>query len=408
MLSHNNIVSNVLAVEHLPPVDHRDTALSFLPLCHSYERVLTYLYQYLGVSVYYAESMEKIGDNIREIHPQVFSAVPRLLEKVFDRIVDKGKELTGVKRSLFFWALDLGLRFELDGRNGWWYDLQLSIARRLIFSKWREALGGNTRVIVSGGAALQPRLARVFWAAGIPVLEGYGLTETSPIIAVNNFEPRGTCFSTVGPVIKDVEVRIAPDGEILCKGPNVMLGYYNRPDLTAEVIDADGWFHTGDIGMFVEDRFLKITDRKKEIFKTSGGKYIAPQVLENRLKESPFIEQVMVVGENRKFPGALIVPSFAHLRRWCEEAGIPYSSDAEMARKPEAVARIAAEVEEINRTFSQFEQIKKFELVGKEWTVDGGELTATLKLRRKILMERHQQLVERIYEEEGASVSIKS
>jgi long-chain acyl-CoA synthetase len=405
MLSHDNIVSNVLAVEHLPPVDHRDTALSFLPLCHSYERVLTYLYQYLGVSVYYAESMEKIADNLREIHPQVFSAVPRLLEKVYDRIVEKGKELTGIKRKLFFWSLDLGLRYELEGRNGWWYETQLKIARRLVFAKWREALGGNTRVIVSGGAALQPRLARVFWAAGIPVLEGYGLTETSPIISVNNFEPNGTSFSTVGPVIKGVEVRIAADGEILCKGPNVMLGYYNRPDLTAEVIDADGWFHTGDIGTFVDNRFLKITDRKKEIFKTSGGKYIAPQAIENKFKESSFIEQLMVVGENRKFPGAVIVPSFAHLRKWCAEEGIDYSTDAEMISNPAVVSRIAAEVEALNRSFSQFEQIKRFELVGKEWTIDGGELTATLKLRRKILTERYQALIEKIYAEEGAAVS---
>lgn len=401
MLSHHNVVSNVLAVEHLPPVDHRDRALSFLPLCHSYERVLTYLYQYLGVSIYYAESMEKISDNLKEIHPQVFSAVPRLLEKVYDKIVDKGKELTGIKRMLFFWALDLGLRYELDGKNGAWYEWQLNLARKIIFSKWREALGGNTRVIVSGGAALQPRLARVFWAAGIPVLEGYGLTETSPIISVNNFEPRGTCFGSVGPVIKGVTVRIADDGEILCKGPNIMMGYYNRPDLTQEVIDQEGWFHTGDIGVFIDDHFLKITDRKKEIFKTSGGKYIAPQALENKFKESPFIEQLMVIGENQKFPAAIIVPAFAHLKKWCELKSIPYSTNEEMISRTEVVERIAREVEELNAAFSQHEQIKKFELVGKEWTIDGGELTATLKLRRKLIAERHQALIEKIYQSEG-------
>lgn len=401
MLSHDNVVSNVIAVEHLPPVDHNDRALSFLPLCHSYERVLTYLYQYLGVSVYYAESMDKISDNLKEIHPQVFSAVPRLLEKVYDKIVDKGKELTGIKKMLFFWALNLGLRYELDGKNGFLYESQLKLARKIIFSKWREALGGNTRVIVSGGAALQPRLARVFWAAGIPVLEGYGLTETSPIISVNNFEPRGTSFGTVGPVIKGVTVRIADDGEIICKGPNVMMGYFNRPDLTQEVIDNEGWFHTGDIGVFIDNHFLKITDRKKEIFKTSGGKYIAPQALENKFKESQFIEQIMVIGENRKFPAALIVPAFAHLQKWCEIKSIPYTTHAEMVARPEVVERIAREVEELNATFSQHEQIKRFELVGHEWTIDGGELTATLKLRRKLIAERHQALIDKIYQNEG-------
>lgn len=400
MLSHYNVVSNVLAVEHLPPVNQNDRALSFLPLCHSYERVLTYLYQYLGVSVYYAENMDKIGDNIREIHPHVFSAVPRLLEKVYDKIVAKGKELKGIKRGLFFWALDLGLRYEHGNKNGWFYAIQLAVARKLIFSKWREALGGNTRVIVSGGAALQPRLARVFWAAGIPVLEGYGLTETSPIIAVNNFEPQGSAFGTVGPVINGVTVRIAQDGEILCKGPNVMMGYYNRPDLTNEVIDSEGWFHTGDIGTFEENRYLKITDRKKEIFKTSGGKYIAPQALENKFKESPFIEQIMVIGENQKFPAAIIVPSFAYLKDWCAIKEIPFVSSQEAVRLPEVLDRIGREVERINQDFAQPEQIKRFELAAHEWTIDGGELTATLKLRRKFIAEKYKDLILKIYDQE--------
>lgn len=399
MLSHNNIVSNILASEHLCPVGPGDRALSFLPLCHSYERMLTYLYMFIGVSIYYAESIEKIGDNLKEVKPQVFSTVPRLLEKVYDKIVAKGKELSGVKHKLFFWALDLGLRFEKDGKNGFFYELQLKIANRLIFSKWREALGGNVRVIVSGGAALQPRLARVFWSAGIHVLEGYGLTETSPVIAVNNLEYRGSAFGTVGPVINGVKVMIAEDGEILCKGPNVMLGYYNRPDLTAEVIDKDGWFHTGDIGCFIEDHYLKITDRKKEIFKTSGGKYVAPQALENKFKESQFIEQIMVLGENRKFPSALIVPDFAHLRTWCEIHEIKFTTAPEMILTPEIIDRIKKEVDEFNVNFGQAEQIKKFALVANEWTVNTGELTATLKLKRKIIYEKYISQIEKMYAE---------
>ena len=399
MLTHDNIVSNILSSEHLCPVGPGDRALSFLPLCHSYERMLTYLYMYIGVSIYYAESIEKIGDNLKELKPHVFSTVPRLLEKVFDKIVNKGKELTGIKHKLFFWALDLGLRYEKDGKNGAWYELQLKLANKLIFSKWREALGGNVRVIVSGGAALQPRLARVFWSAGINVLEGYGLTETSPVIAVNNLEHRGSAFGTVGPVIKGVKVMIAEDGEILCKGPNVMKGYFNRPDLTAEVIDADGWFHTGDIGCFIEDHYLKITDRKKEIFKTSGGKYVAPQALENKFKESQFIEQIMVLGENRKFPSALIVPDFAHLKKWCEIHNISYSDNQDLIRKPEVIERIQKEVEIYNADFGQAEQIKKFSLLPNEWTVDSGELTATLKLKRKIINEKYSSLVEKMYSE---------
>src|SRR5258706_1930140 len=327
MLTHDNIISNIAATEHLAPVNQEHRALSFLPLCHSYERMLTYLYMYLGVSIYYAESMEKIADNLKEIKPQVFSTVPRLLEKVYDRILERGKALTGVKKLLFLWAVNLGLRYELNGVNGWWYETQLKLANKIIFDKWREALGGNVRAIVSGSSALQPRLARVFWAARIHVLEGYGLTENSPVIAVNNLEKNGAHFGTVGPVINGVAVKFAEDGEILAKGPNVMKGYFNRPDLTAEVIEKDGWFHTGDIGTMVDNHFLKITDRKKEIFKTSGGKYIAPQMIENKLKESPFIEQLMVIGENQKFPSALIVPSFQYLKKWSEENGVQATSN---------------------------------------------------------------------------------
>jgi long-chain acyl-CoA synthetase len=396
MLSHDNILSNVKATVHLLPFDHHGRALSFLPLCHSYERMLTYVYMYCGVSIYYAESTDKLMEHFKELHPDGFSTVPRLLEKVYDRIVEKGKDLSGIKKSLFFWALKLGLRYELNRTNGWWYETQLKLANKLIFSKWREALGGNVKVIISGGAALQPRLARIFWAARIHVLEGYGLTETSPVIAVNNFEPNSVMFGTVGPVIKEVSVKIAEDGEILCKGPNVMLGYYKRPDLTADTI-RHGWFHTGDIGTLVQNRFLKITDRKKEMFKTSGGKYIAPQAIENKLKESLFIEQVMVIGENRKFPAALIVPSFSHVQKWCETKGIDFTTNEEAIRKPEIIERIKKEIAEFNKEFGQTERIKKFELLPKEWTIETGELTPTLKLKRKIILEKYNDLVEKIY-----------
>ena len=392
-------MSNILATQHLLPFDYHGKTLSFLPLCHSYERMLTYLYMYNGISVYYAESTDNLMSFFSEVHPDGFSTVPRLLEKVYDRIVEKGKELSGIKKMLFFWALNLGLRYELNGANGWWYEAQLNLANKIIFAKWREALGGNVKVIVSGGAALQPRLARVFWAAKIPVLEGYGLTETSPVIAVNNFEPDSVMFGTVGTIIKDVSVKIADDGEILCKGPNVMLGYYKQPDLTAEAIDKDGWFHTGDIGTIIRNRFLQITDRKKEMFKTSGGKYIAPQAIENKFKESLFIEQIMVIGENRKFPAALIVPSFPLLKKWCEAKGTNYTTDEEMIRNPEILSRISREVNEFNNDFGQTEQIKKFALLAKEWTIDSGELTPTLKLKRKIIMEKFGASVEKIYSE---------
>lgn len=397
MLSHNNLVSNVIASEKLCPVDSRHKALSFLPLCHSYERMLTYLYMYIGVSIYYAETLDTIADNLKEVKPELFSTVPRLLEKTYDKITKKGAELTGIKKGLFFWALNLGLKYEMHKKNGYWYELQLRFANKLIFSKWRDALGGNIRVIVSGGAALQPRLARVFWSAGIHVLEGYGLTETSPVIAVNNLEPNGAMFGTVGTIIKNVEVKIAPDGEILCKGPNVMLGYYKRPDLTKEVIDEDGWFHTGDIGILIDNHFLKITDRKKEIFKTSGGKFIAPQSLENKFKESPFIEQLMVIGENEKFAAALVVPSFSHLRSWCEHKGISTGTNEELISDPQVIAKLDKEVQEFNRTFGKTEQIKKIKLLAKEWTIDSGDLTATLKLKRKIIAERNSKLIAEIY-----------
>lgn len=400
MLTHDNLVSNVWATRGLVPAGYKARALSFLPLCHVYERMLTYLYMYLGISIYYAESLEKIVDNIKEIKPDAFSTVPRLLEKVYDRITAKGKELKGIKRSLFFWALDLGLRYELHGANGLYYEMQLWLANKLIFNKWREALGGNVKVMVSGGAALQPRLARVFWAAKLIVLEGYGLTETSPVIAVNNTNvPDSVRFGTVGPVIEGVEVKIAEDGEILCKGPNVMKGYYKRPDLTAEVIDSDGYFHTGDIGVLEKGRFLKITDRKKEIFKTSGGKYIAPQSLENKFKESPFIEQMMVIGENQKFAAALIVPAFAYLKSWCTMHNIPYENNETVVLNADVIARIRKDVDDFNRSFGQTEQVKKIILLPREWSVDSGEMTPKLSLRRKIIFERNREAIEKLYGE---------
>ena len=399
MLSHHNIISQIISCQNLAPVTPQSRALSFLPLNHVYERVLCYLYIYLGVSVYYAESIEKVADNLKEVKPEMFGCVPRLFEKVYDRIVSKGAELTGVKKKLFFWALDLGLRYETNGANGWWYEQQLKLARKLIFSKWQEALGGQVKAAVSGGAALQPRLARVFWAAGIPILEGFGLTETSPVIAVNTLEPGGLRFGTVGKTIKDVTVRIAEDGEILCKGPNVMLGYYKRPDLTAEVIDAEGWFHTGDIGVFEEGVYLKITDRKKEIFKTSGGKYIVPQHIENMLKESRFIEQVMVIGENQKFAAAIVVPSFVFLQEWCNRKEIPFTDNESIIKNERVIARIQKEVDAINTRLGNFEQIKKFILLPREWTIDNGELTPKLSLKRRVIMQQQTDAVTRLYSE---------
>ncbi len=399
MLSHNNLISNSLASQNLCPFQSHWKALSFLPLNHVYERMLTTLYLYLGISIYYAESLETIGDNLKEVKPEVFSTVPRLLEKVYDKIVAKGADLTGIKKKLFFWALDLGLAYELNGANGWWYEMQLKLANKLIFSKWREALGGNIFAVVSGGAALQPRLARVFNSAKITVLEGYGLTETSPVIAVNNFLPNGIKFGTVGPVIDGVTVKIAEDGEILVKGPNVMLGYYNRPDATAEVIDTEGWFHTGDIGMFEENRFLKITDRKKEIFKTSGGKYIAPVMIENKLKESPFVEQAMVIGENQKYASALIVPAFAFLKEYCQRKNIPFTSNEDLIKNEQIKARIIREVEKVNEHLAQYEKIKNPQLLAREWSIDKGEMTPKLSLKRKVIMAANKELVDKIYAE---------
>ena len=397
MLSHNNLISNVEGCRPKIPANEHSRVLSFLPACHVYERMLHYLYMTIGASIYFAESLDTIGENIKEVKPQVFTAVPRLIEKVFDKIMAKGEELTGIKRKLFFWAVKLAENYEFEGKTVW-YSIKLIIARKLIFSKWQEALGGEVKAIVSGSAALQPRLARMFFAAKLPVLEGYGLTETSPVISVNCFQ-KGIRIGTVGTLLENIQVKFAEDGEILVKGPNVMMGYYKLPEKTKEEIDEDGWFHTGDIGQFVEGKFLKITDRKKEIFKTSGGKYIVPQAMENKFKESRFIEQMMVVGENQKFPAAFIVPNFAYIKEWLTKEKIECSdkSNKGVCTNNKVIEKINEEVATFNKSYGNWEQIKKVVLFENEFSVDGGELTPTLKLKRKIILEKYKDQFEKIY-----------
>lgn len=394
MLTHNNLVKNFEHSAVLLPEGIRK-GLSFLPLSHIFERMVVYLYMNCNTSVYYAESMDTIVADIQFVQPNVFSTVPRLLEKVYEKIMEKGKALTGIKRGIFFWSVALAEKYEIE--SSWFYNLKLSIARKLVFKKWQEALGGEIVVIVSGGAALNPRLARIFWAAGMPVFEGYGLTETSPVITVNHFG--NTMFGTVGPAIEGVEVKIAEDGEVLVRGHAVMKGYYLRDDLTAETIDHDGWFHTGDIGELLEGKFLKITDRKKEIFKTAGGKYVAPQTIENKFKETPLVEQVMVLGENRKFPAALIVPNFAALKSWAAKKGIPYTSDVEMAKNAQVIEKFNQIVVQSCKDFGKWEQVKRFELLPKQWSIDGGELTPKLSLKRKVILEKNKEVIEKIYKD---------
>jgi len=398
MLSHNNIVSNVLdSAPRIPFEKGKSRSLSFLPICHIFERMILYLYQYYGVSVYFGESIDKISDNIKEVKPNVMTAVPRLLEKIYDSIYSKGLQLTGIKRKLFFWAIDLGLKYNPYKANGFWYEFQLKIARKLIFSKWKEGLGGNLDLLVSGSAALQPRLARVFAAAEIPVMEGYGLTETSPVISVNDIRDFGFRVGTVGKLINNVEVKIADDGEILCKGPNVMMGYFKDEVLTKEAL-RDGYFHTGDIGEFDNDGFLKITDRKKEMFKTSGGKYISPQLLENAMKQSRFIEQIMVIGDGQKMPAAFIQPNFEFLKTWEKLHGITVgNTNEEIISNPKVIERIQEEIDIMNEKFGNWEKIKRFELTPDVWSINGGQLTPTLKLKRKIVMEKYIDLFQKIY-----------
>lgn len=399
MLSHNNIVSNVLgSATRVPFETGTYVALSFLPVCHIFERMILYLYQYYSVSVYFAESIEKISDNLKEVKPHVITAVPRLLEKVYDKIIAKGTALGGIKQKLFYWAVELGLEYEPYGANGWWYGTKLNLARKLIFSKWKEGLGGNIELIVSGSAALQPRLARVFAAAEIPVMEGYGLTETSPVVAVNDMRNRGFKVGTVGKVIEKVEVVIAEDGEILTKGPNLMIGYYKEPEKTREAIDENGYFHTGDIGEIDSEGFLKITDRKKEMFKTSGGKYVAPQIIENTMKQSRFIEQIMVIGDGEKMPAAFIQPNFEFVQEWAKRKNINIgTTNEEMIKKPEVIDRIQEEVDFYNQKFGNWEKVKKFELIPEVWSIEGDQLTPTMKLKRRNIKERYKVLYNKIY-----------
>ncbi len=397
MLSHKNILSNVIACIPCLPDFPEMRALSFLPLNHIFERMITYFYLFKGTAIYYAESLDTIADNLKEVKPTIFTTVPRLLEKVYEKIMMKGSELTGIKKKLFFWAHRLATRYEINQDQGWWYNLQLKIANKLIFSKWREALGNNVKAIVSGGAACQVRLIRIFTAAQVPILEGYGLTETSPVISVNRFQEEDRYFGTVGPVIDGVEVKIAEDGEILCKGDNIMMGYYKQPDLTREAI-IDGWYHTGDIGTIVEGRFLKITDRKKEMFKTSGGKYVAPLPIENKFKESLYIEQIIVIGAGEKFVSALIVPAYPNLRDWAKKNDLPELSNEELIQHPQVIELFNKTVDRYNEHFNHVEQIKKFTLCAKEWSIDGGEMTPKLSLKRKVILDKYQDIIRKMYD----------
>jgi len=397
MLSHRNIATNINDALHLLLLDHTDRVLSFLPLCHVFERTVHYAYQLKGYGLYYAENMGTIAQDLRDIKPGMFVTVPRLLEVMYDKIISKGKALKGIKKQIFFWAVNLGQKYELGRANGAFYEWKLSIARKLVFSKWQEGLGGRLQVAISGGAALQPRLARIFSAAGIPIQEGYGLTETSPVVAANERDWPNNMIGTVGLILKSIEVKIADDGEILVKGPSVMLGYYKNEAMTREVIDKDGWFHSGDIGEMIDGRFLKITDRKKEIFKNSGGKYIAPQVIENRCKESFFIENAMVIGENQKFASALIAPNFRFLHDYCARKGIHYRDNEELVHKPEIIARYQKEINTINSGLPTHEQIKRFRLICDEWNTATGELTPTLKLKRRVLQEKYASIIDEIF-----------
>jgi len=395
MLSHKNFIYNFQAATEILSHNPVKTALSFLPLCHVYERMLNYMYQNVGISIYYCDKIDKLRDYMKEVHPEIFGAVPRVIEKTYDKLVKAGRNLKGIKKQLFFWALNLAHHFDFN--RGPFYTIQLKIADKLIYSKWRQAFGGELKVIVSGGATLNPRLARTFRAANIKINEGYGLTETSPVIAVSTFLKGGTRFGTVGPVMDCAEIKFAEDGEILTKGPCLMKGYYKQPELTDEVIDKEGWFHTGDIGELIDNKYLKITDRKKEIFKTSGGKYIAPQVIENKFKESSFIENIIIVGENKQYITALVVPNFEHIESWCEVKEHPYKSAEDAVKDEKIVKRIQREVNGVNESLDRVEQVKKFKLLSKAWSVEEGELSPTLKLKRNVIQKRYGELIDGMY-----------
>lgn len=396
MLTHANILNNVKAVLPIIPIRDNSRCLSYLPLCHVYERMMIYTWQYLGISIYYTENIATIADDLKEIRPDIFTTVPRLLEKFYDRIIAVGNKQKGMKKRIFFWANKIALDFELEGKS-WIYRKKLKIARKLVLSKWKNALGGNFSVIVSGGAALQPLISRIFWAMDVPVLEGYGLTETSPVIAVSNFFPDGLKIGTVGPPLPGIEVKIGEDGEVLTRGHCVMKGYFKSPELTAEAIDEDGWFHTGDIGEFEPEGQLRITGRKKEMFKTAFGKYIVPTIIENKFAEESIIDAIMVVGENQPYAAALIVPEFNDLRNWCNNKGITYTTNEEMIQHPEVLKQFKKVVDRCNKNFGDTEQVKRYKLIGYSWSVDTGELTPTLKLRRKFIMKKHKELIDSLF-----------
>lgn len=396
MLTHANILNNVKAVLPIIPIRDNSRCLSYLPLCHVYERMMIYAWQYLGISIYYTENIATIADDLKEIRPDIFTTVPRLLEKFYDRIIAVGNKQKGMKKRIFFWANKIAQDFELEGKS-WIYRKKLKIARKLVLSKWKNALGGNFSVIVSGGAAIQPLISRIFWAMDVPVLEGYGLTETSPVIAVSNFFPDGLKIGTVGPPLPGIEVKIGEDGEVLTRGHCVMKGYFKSPELTAEAIDEEGWFHTGDIGEFEPEGQLRITGRKKEMFKTAFGKYVVPTIIENKFAEESIIDAIMVVGENQPYAAALIVPEFNDLRNWCNNKGITYTTNEEMIQHQEVLKQFKKVVDRCNKNFGDTEQVKRYKLIGYSWSVDTGELTPTLKLRRKFIMKKHKELIDSLF-----------
>ena len=400
MLSHKNILSNLKGIKQVFDLNHTQRTLSFLPISHIFERTINYYFQDIGLSVYYAENLGTIANNMKEVHPHVLIAVPRVLERIYDRIIGRGKDLKGIKKQLFFWAVNLGLRFEFENKGGF-YKAKLKLANKLIFSKWREAVGGNMEIIVAGGAAMQPRLIRVFNAAGIPTVEGYGMTETAPVIAANDYFHAKVNIGTVGPILPGVEVKINDDGEIMTRSDCVMMGYYKDEKQTKETIEPDGWLHTGDIGVMVDNEFLKITDRKKEIFKLSSGKYIAPQAIENKFKESFFIEQIYVFGENQKFASALISPNFQFLHNWCSRHGVKFRDNQELINDPKVVKRFQKEANQMNKSLGQTEHIKRFRLVHEEWSPTTGELSPTLKLRRRFLVQKYKSIIEEIFSVDG-------
>lgn len=402
MLSHKNIISDVNSIRQIMPINNNHRVISFLPICHIFERTAVYYYMSIGAAIYYAESIDKVPVNLHEIKPNYFTTVPRLLEKIFDKIMEIGRELKWPKQAIFGWAVNLANHYHPQGKTNWFYDIRLWAARKLVFNKWLEALGGEVKGIISGAAALQPRLGRIFTAAGVNIVEGYGLTETSPVITCNRFEDY--YIGTVGTPIPDVQIKLDPDtGEILTKGPNVMLGYYNKPEETKKAIDEDGWFRTGDIGVMVDNKYLKITDRVKEIFKLSGGKFVAPLPIENKMKESLFIRNIMVIGENEKFCAALVVPEFDFIKKWCEKKSVKDYLEKGMSCSDAVKERIWKEIQHYNKRFSHIEQIKKFELVDKDWTIETGELTPTLKLKRREIMKNYKHLIEKIYSEQSTT-----